>query len=147
MADTIRRVEYFYIQVPDKPGEGARLLSLLRDEGVNLLGFSGFPKGRRAQIDFVPADAAALKAAAKKAKLKLVGPKTGFLIQGEDRVGAMAEIVGKLAEAKVNVTAVQAVSAGVGRYGAILWVKPRDVNKAAKLLGASSPGQSQPPPF
>jgi len=147
MADTIQRVQYFYSEVPDKPGEGARLLSLLRDEGVNLLGFSGFPKGRRAQIDFVPADAAALKAAAKKAKLKLFGPKTGFLIQGEDRVGAMAEIVGKLAEAKVNVTAVQAVSAGVGRYGAILWVKPRDVNKAAKLLGASSPGQSQPPPF
>ena len=147
MADTIQRVQYFYSEVPDKPGEGARLLSLLRDEGVNLLAFSGFPKGRRAQIDFVPADAAALKAAAKKAKLKLFGPKTGFLIQGEDRVGAMAEIVGKLAEAKVNVTAVQAVSAGVGRYGAILWVKPRDVNKAAKLLGASSPGQSQPPPF
>ncbi len=147
MADTIQRVQYFYSEVPDKPGEGARLLSLLRDEGVNLLAFSGFPKGRRAQIDFVPADAAALKAAAKKAKLKLFGPKTGFLIQGEDRVGAMAEIVGKLAEAKVNVTAVQAVSAGVGRYGAILWVKPRDVNKAAKLLGASSPAQSQPPPF
>lgn len=147
MADTIQRVQYFYSEVPDKPGEGARLLSLLRDEGVNLLGFSGFPKGRRAQIDFVPADAAALKAAAKKAKLKVVGPKTGFLIQGEDRVGAMAEIVGKLAEAKINVTAVQAVSAGAGRYGALLWVKPRDVNKAAKLLGASSPAQSQPPLF
>ncbi len=147
MADTVQRVQYFYTEVPDKPGEGARVLNLLRDEGVNLLAFSGFPKGRRTQMDFIPADAAALKAAAKKAKLKLVGPKTGFLIQGEDRVGAMAEIVRKLAEAKVNVTAVQAVSAGVGRYGAILWVKPRDVNKAAKLLEASSPAQSQPPPF
>lgn len=136
MAETIRRVQYFYLEVPDKPGEGARILQLLKEEGVNLLAFSGFPKSRRAQIDLIPADAAALKAAAKKAKLKLVGPKTAFLIQGDDRIGAMADIVAKLAEAKINVTAVDAVSAGIGRYGAILWVKPRDVNKATNVLGA-----------
>ena len=147
MADTIQRVQYFYAEVPDKPGEGARILSILKEERVNLLAFSGFPKGRRAQIDFMPVDHAAFKAAAKKAKLKLVGPKTGFLIQGDDRVGAIAEIIAKLAEAKINVTAVNAVSAGSGRYGAILWVKPRDVKKAAHVLGASEAGQSQPQPF
>ena len=27
------------------------------------------------------------------------------------------------------------IGAGAGRYGAILWVAPRDVSKAAKLLG------------
>lgn len=140
MADTIQRVQYFYTEVPDEPGEGAKILSMLKEEGVNLLAFSGFPKGRRAQIDFMPADQAAFKAAAKKAKLKLVGPKTGFLIQGDDRVGAIADIVTKLAEAKINVTAVDAVSAGSGRYGAILWVKPRDVKKAALLLEATSMG-------
>jgi hypothetical protein len=138
MADTIQRVQYFYIEVPDKPGEGAKVLKMLKDEGVNLLAFSGFPKGRRAQLDFVPADHVAFKAAAKKAKLKLVGPKTGFLIQGEDRVGAIADIVVKLAEAKISVTAVDAVSAGAGRYGALLWVKPRLVNKAAQVLEATS---------
>ena len=42
----------------------------------------------------------------------------------------------KLGAAKINVTAVSAVTAGMGRYGAILWVKPRDVNKAAAALGA-----------
>jgi hypothetical protein len=35
------------------------------------------------------------------------------------------------------VTAIDAVCAGGGRYGAILWVAPRDVSKAAKLLGAA----------
>ena len=137
MADTIQRVQYFYIEVPDKPGEGARVLSALKEAGVNLLAFSGFPKGRRAQIDFIPADQAAFRAAVRKAKLKLVGPKTGFLVQGDDRVGAAAELMTKLADAGINVTAVDAVAAGAGRYGAILWVKPRDVNKAAKALGAS----------
>jgi hypothetical protein len=137
MAETLQRIPYFYIEVADKPGEGARVLNLLKQEGINLLAFSGFPHGRRAQMDFVPADAAAFKAAAKKARLKLVGPKTVFLIQGDDRVGAGAELLSKLAEAKINVTSVQAVTAGGGLYGALLWVKPRDVNKAAKILGTA----------
>jgi len=147
MADTIQRVQYFYAEVPDKPGESSRLLSLFKEEGVNLLAFTGFPKGRRAQVDFFPADPAAFKAAAKKAKLKLVGPKTGFLIQGDDRVGALADIITKLAAANINITAVDAVSAGAGRYGALLWVKPRYVNKAAQLLGAVSADQSQQQPL
>lgn len=65
-----------------------------------------------------------------------MGPKTGFLIQGEDRPGAVAELIAKLAEAKINVTAYDAVAAGEGRYGALLWVKPQDVQKAARVLGA-----------
>ncbi len=137
MADTIRRVQYFYTELPDKPGVGARLLEMLKREKVNLLAFSGFPKGRRAQIDFVPADQRAFKAAAKKAQLKLVGPKTAFIIRGNDRVGALADVALKLAKAGINITAVDAVSTGAGRYGAILWVKPRNVNKAAKILKAA----------
>ena len=137
MADTVQRVQYFYTEVSDKPGEGARLLGMLKEAGVGLLAFSGFPHGRRAQVDFIPTDPAAFRAATRKAKLKLVGPKTGFLIQSEDRVGALAELMAKLAEAKINVTACDAVAAGAGQYGAILWVKPGDVQKAAKVLGAS----------
>jgi len=137
MADTVKRVQYFYVEVSDKPGEGARLLTLFKDAGVSLLAFSGFPKGRRAQVDFIPADPAAFRAAARKAKLKVVGPKTGFFIQGEDRTGAVAEVMAKLAEAKINITACDAVAAGEGRYGAILWVKPRDVQKTSRVLEAA----------
>lgn len=137
MVDTVKRMQYFYLEVSDKPGEGAKLLALLQDAGVNLLAFSGFPKGRRVQVDLIPADPAALRAAARQAKLTLIGPKTGFLIQGEDRVGALTEMLAKLAEAKINVTACDAVASGEGRYGAILWVKPGKVQKAARVLGAS----------
>ena len=136
MADTVRRVEYFYIDVPHKPGEGARALDTLEEAGVNLLAFSGFPRGRRGQLDFVPADPAAFKQAARKAGWKVTGPKRAFLIQGEDRVGAVASVVRRVADAKINITAVDAVCAGAGRFGAILWVEPRDVNRAAKALGA-----------
>jgi hypothetical protein len=137
MADTIRLVEYFYITTPQKPGVGAAVLNELRQAGVNLLGFSGFPSGRGAQIDFVPEDAAAFRAAAKKAKWKVTGPKKAFLIAGDDRTGAVADVLGKLADAKINVTAVDAACAGAGRYGAILWVAPRDITRAARALGAA----------
>jgi hypothetical protein len=136
MPDTVRIVDYFYTEASDKPGEGARLLNHLRDSGVNLLAFHGFPRGRRAQIDFVPADAAVFKAAAKAARWKVVGPKKALLIEGDDRVGALVDYFGRLASAKINVTATDAVATGAGRFGAILWVQARDVKRAAKALGA-----------
>src|SRR5881409_3043160 len=101
----VRLSEYFYLQVPQRPGEAARVLSELRDAGVNLLAVSGFPAGRRAQVDLVPEDSGALRQVAKKAGWKLTGPKKVFLITGEDRPGAMSDVAQKLADAKINVTA------------------------------------------
>ena len=109
MADTIRQVDYFYVQVPQRAGEAPKALRVLKDAGVNLLAFSGFPEGRRAQMDFIPADAAAFKSTAKANKWKVVGPKRGFLIHGDHHVGAIADIVGKLSDAKINITAIDAI--------------------------------------
>ena len=136
MADTVQRAEYFYVQVPNKAGEGARYLSALSEAGINLLAFTGFPEGRGSQLDFVPADPTGFRAFAKRSKWKVTGPKRAFLLSGDDRVGVVAEMHTKLAAARINVTAIDAVCAGGGRYGAILWVAPRDYNKAASLLGA-----------
>jgi hypothetical protein len=137
MAETVRKVPYFYVMAPDTPGEGVKALRALRAAGVNLLAFSGFPAGKRAQLDFVPEDPKAFRAAARKEKWKVTGPKIAFLVEGDDRTGVMADILGKLGDARINVTASDAVIAGGGRFGAILWVKPRDVARAARLLGAS----------
>lgn len=136
MPDTIRKADYYYVTAPDKPGEGAKLLGKLRDAGVNLLAIHAFPSARRSQIDVVPADAVAFLAAAKAAGLKVSKPKAVFLVEGDDRVGAMAQLLARLGAAGINVTAVSAVRTGSGRYGALLWVKPRDVMKAAETLGA-----------
>ncbi len=136
MADIVRKVAYFAMDVPNRPGEGARVLGALADAGVNLLAFSGFPSGRKAQLDFIPEDVAVFKKAVKAAKITTRPQKFGFLVQGDDRKGAVAELLKTLAEKKINVTAIDAVSSGAGRYAAILWVEPEDVNKAAKALGA-----------
>src|SRR5256885_16726155 len=117
MADTIRKVSYYYTTIPDKPGEGTRLLNVLRSAGVNLLALHAFPSARKAQVDFVPSDAGVFAAAAKGAKIKLSKPKTAFLVDGDDRVGALAGVLGRLASAKINVTAGAGVWCGVGGGG------------------------------
>jgi hypothetical protein len=137
MADTVRSVDYYYVTVPDAPGEGQRVLSALKDSGVNLLAFLGFPVGGgQSQIDLVPEDAESLRRAAEQAGITLSEAKRAFLIQGDDRVGAVADTVAKLAEANVNLTAAAAAGAGSGRYGMILWVAPADYERAAAALRA-----------
>jgi hypothetical protein len=136
MSEMIRKVDYYYTTTADKPGEGTRLLTVLKQAGVGLLAVHGFPSARKAQIDFIPTDPAAFVAAAKSAKIKLSKAKTAFLVEGEDRAGAMADVMARLSAIKINVTAISGVCAGMGRYGAILWVKARDVKKAAAALGA-----------
>jgi hypothetical protein len=136
MAESIRRVEYCYVAVKDKPGSGASVLDALQAEGVNLLAYLGFPAGRgKSQLDLVAEDPAALKRAAQKAGLKLSRVKRAFLVMGDDRVGAVAEVTRRLAGAKVNVTAACATAAGGGRFGMILWVPSASYEKAAKALG------------
>jgi hypothetical protein len=137
MAETARRVEYYYVTVPDTAGEGDRILSALRDSGVNLLAYLGFPLGGgQSQIDLVPEDPESLKEVAERAGITLSEAKRAFLIQGDDRVGAVADTTAKLAEANINVTAAAATDAGSGRYGMILWVAPTDYERAAAELDA-----------
>ena len=135
MPDTIRRVDYYYVTAPDKPGEGARIFSALRDAGVNLLAAHAFPTARKSQIDVVPADTVAFLSAAKNAGLKLSKTKAMFLIEGDDRVGALTSTLSRLGTAGINVTALTAVRTGAGRFGALLWVNAKDVRKAAETLG------------
>ncbi len=138
MADTVRKVEHFSTLVPNRPGQAFKVLSTLVSAGVDLLACTGTPRGRRAQIDVVPDNSAKLRAAARKAGLEFAARKTGYLIRGKDRPGALASHLAKLAAKEVNVTGIDALTAGRGRWGAIIWVDPVDVAKATKVLRAKA---------
>jgi hypothetical protein len=137
MADQISRVDYYSAIIANKPGEAARILTALEQAGINLVAFSGFPEGRKAQVDFIAADGPALVKVAKSAGVEVSKKKTAFLVQGEDHVGAAAAIARKLADAGINIISLQTICAGETRFGGLLWVKAEDVRKAAKLLGAT----------
>ncbi len=136
MADQVRQVDYYYVTVPDRPGEASKLLSEVKKAGVNLLAYHSFPTtGGMSQIDFVPEDSEAFRQASSKLGWKLSDRKRAFLVRGEDQVGAVADIHEKIAKGGINLTAATAAGGGSGRYGMILWVKPADQERARKAFG------------
>jgi hypothetical protein len=136
MASRVHKASYFKTTIPNRAGQGARVLGALSKAGVDLLAVSGFPARGGAQLDLITRDRGGLLRAARKAGLRLSGPKRVFLIEGDDRPGAFAAVLEKLAAKRVNVTAAAGARAGGGRWGGFLWVKPRDVAKAARALKA-----------
>ena len=135
MADQIRTAQYYKVQIADKPGTLTGVLAPLHEAGVNLIAVHAFPRSRRTQVDMVPEDPTEFKNVAKARKLKIQGPKMCLLVDGDDRPGALGDLTDRLSSARINMTAVTGLAAGQGRFGAILWVKPGDVKKAAKVFG------------
>lgn len=137
MADRVLKARYCKVMVPHRPGQGAALLGAIADAGINLLAYSGFPAGGgTAQLDLVAENMGAVRRVAAKQGSRPSAFKRCFVIQGDDRVGAVRRHFDKLAKARINITAADAVSAGKNRYGMLLWVKPKDYARAARALGA-----------
>jgi len=137
MPDEITRVDYYMGAIANKAGEGAKVLGALKEAGVNLAGFLGYPKtARLAELVLVVAEnTPGLPKVLKKVGLTLGKKCKGFLITGEDRVGALAESMEKLAAAGINVVSTHGVTGGACRFGVIMAVDPKDAKKAAKALG------------
>lgn len=135
MATTIHLVQYFYALAKDAPGEAYQFLSALASSEVNLLAFSAVPVGpTQAQLTLFPEDPEHLVRVSKRLGISLTGPNRAFLITGDDRLGAFAEIHQKLYEAHVNVFATSGVTDGRGGFGYLLYVRSDDIDLAAQVL-------------
>jgi hypothetical protein len=132
-----RKVNYCYVTVPNRAGKGAEVLREIKAAKVNLLAYSGFPaSGGNSQLDMVASSITPIKRVAQQNGWKISKAKKGFLIQGPDKAGAVYRNIQKLADRGINVTAADAVAAGKGRYGMLIWVKPKDYTRAARALKA-----------
>jgi hypothetical protein len=61
MAQQVRQVEHYPASIPNKVGEGARVL--LREAGMNLIAFWGYQyRAGRGQLEFIPENGAAFVA-------------------------------------------------------------------------------------
>jgi hypothetical protein len=88
MALDIKRVEYYNINVGDHAGEGSKLLSLFAGAGVNLLAFKAVPlEPLRTRFTLFPNDGTRMTDGATEAGLRLDGPHSALLIQGDDESG------------------------------------------------------------
>jgi hypothetical protein len=136
MPATIRRVDYFYTVVDDKPGESYQLLSHLASAEVNLLAFNGIPLGmEKTQLVVFPEDSSRLHTAAAREGLQLQGPHHAFLIHGDDQLFSLIDFHKRLYDAGLNVVCATGVTDGRGGWGYIIYVRNEDFEKAAEVLG------------
>jgi hypothetical protein len=136
MACVVRRVDYFYTTVADQPGKAYELLKTLADLGINLLAFAAIPIGPLyTQLTLFPEDRGKLAREAQSAQLVLDGPHRALMVQGDDELGALAELHMKLARASINVYASTGVADGRGSFGYVLYVRPEEFEKASAALG------------
>jgi hypothetical protein len=136
---TIRLVTYFYTRIEDKPGNAYQLLARLASEEINLLAFSAVPFGpNHIELTLFPDNSDSLLTTAQQLGLTLGKPQHAFLIQGDDRLGAIADIHQKLFDAHINIYASSGVTDGRGHYGYLIYVKEQDFEAAAKALEAKT---------
>ena|SRR5579862_876350 len=136
MAHSVRRIDYFYTTVADRPGKAYELLQTLADLGINLLAFAAVPIGPLyTQLTLFPQDRGKLVHEAQSASLVLDGPHPALMVQGDDELGALTDLHMKLANASVNVYASTGVADGRGSFGYVLYVRPEEFERAAAALG------------
>jgi hypothetical protein len=135
MAVRIRRVDYFYLTMKDQPGEAYKLLALFADRGIDLLAFTAVPMGEQhTQLTIFPEDPGRLATDARNIGLALDGPHPALLVQGDDELGALADVHRRLYEANVNVYAASGVADGKRGFGYVIYVQPDDFQRAALAL-------------
>ena len=135
MAISVRAVEYFYTRVESERPKAYELLAQLASEDISLLAFSAVPFGpNHVELTIFPERSADFEAFANAARLEITGPQHAILIQGDDRLGALAEIHRKLQGAGVRVYASTGVTDGGGRYGYVIYTREADHASAVKAL-------------
>ena len=135
MAYSIRKVDYFYTTIRDRPGAAYKLLSQMAEMGLNMVAFTAVPMGpMHTQLTIFPEDTEKMAVAAQRAGMKVEGPHPAFLVQGDDELGALAEIHQVLYRANVNVYASSGVTDGRGTFGYLIYVRPDEYDRAAGAL-------------
>lgn len=129
----VRRITVHCVEIEDKPGSLQKFLTQSSLSGVDFLCFAAFSCGNNCGRVFVGAkEAAKFEAFAKEAELG-AQTATGFIVSGEDRVGAAAETLKGLAENNIDGIASSAMVID-GQYQMLVVVDTVDAERAEAFL-------------
>jgi hypothetical protein len=135
MTFSVRTVEYFYTRVEEEPSRAYNFLARLASEEINLLAFNAVPFGpNHVELTIFPDRSDELQRVAEKLGWALIGPQHACLVQGDDHLGALAEIHRRLLDTGVSIYASTGVTDGEGHYGYVIYVKEEDHQAAARAL-------------
>lgn len=129
---------YFSIFTKDEPGKLAKIMAVLTEQGIDLSGLWGFGEAYgNAQVVAVPHDHDKFRKVADQAGWKIT-EGICFRLEGENKTGALVEILNKIAEEKLNIVALDAISVD-DQFGCYLWGSDSDEVTLSQVLGLRVP--------
>jgi hypothetical protein len=130
----VKRISVHCIDIEDNPGSLHGLLSKAASMDVDMLGFTAFSAGGgQGRVCISAKDPAACEACAREAQIEAT-EAAGFIISGDDKVGAAAADLEGLADAGINGIAGAAMVFG-DQYQMLVVVDAADGDAAAQALG------------
>ncbi|MBI4402694.1 MAG: ACT domain-containing protein [Deltaproteobacteria bacterium] len=130
----ITRIETLQVDLDDQPGALAKVFGALREMGVNVHSSWGFVthpgKGR---VILYPSDSKKAREALSKLG-STVDTVPACLVKSEDKLGAYAELLGKITKAGVNLHATDAMAIN-GTMVAVFFARDQEWPKLCKALG------------
>ncbi len=121
------------VTVENKPGDLARICSVLGDAGVNISAVYAPEAKGRGRVRLLVDNATRAKNALKQAKLRFTEEEV-LALSVDNKPGAFAAVADKLARAKINVKYAYATTAE-GYARALVVVAVPNVSKALAALG------------
>ncbi len=130
----VKRITIHCVDIEDKPGSLQKFLTQSSLSNVDFLCFTAFSTGdNRGRIYLSAKKLKVFETFAQEAKIKTT-TAAGFIISGEDKLGAAAEALKDLAEAQIKGVAGAAIARD-GQYQMLIVVNAADGDTAEKTLG------------
>ncbi len=129
----IERATFFVIATEDRPGQLARFSHCMSEKEVNLAAVWSFGTGRgNAEIMAIPRDPDRFRQIARDSGW-VCREGSCFHLSGEDRAGALADTLDRIAQEGINLHAVDAIGFE-GRYSSYIWCDEKDVEALRSIL-------------
>ncbi len=131
----VKRIIVNSVDIEDKPGSLHKFLNKAASANVDLLCLAAFSVGRgKGRIYLSAKDQRIFEEFAKRSRIKTKAA-AGFIISGDDEVGAAARALQTMAKAKISGLAGTAMACD-GQYHMLIVVDAGDADAAEKALMA-----------
>lgn len=119
--------------LPDRIGSLATAFAVLGDAGVNVRGHGGFPAwAGEGILHLTVDDPAAARSSLHKAGIEVRDERDVLVVPVDDRPGALAAVLGRIAEAGVNIDLTYSLADGAVAIGV------NDLRRAARAVAPDS---------
>lgn len=129
-----RRLLCYSMSVVDRPGHLASLVRQFANQDVSLAGLWTFSIGEgKAWVIIVPEDPALFKKVTSALSIDSA-EGTCFHVTGDNRIGALSQLLETIAQKGLNVHALDSIAVD-NKFGCYIWPENNEIEQVAEVLG------------